>query len=172
MTSLKFKLKKLAILPTFYFHDALEQLKSNFHTNFRFKRVFGFVIEYAWISKLLRDAAFTWRPRGLSCRLKNDLFQEILPSGATLKTSNKQCNSFKVHLDNPPNFAKRFFPTSPGYYSRLKGKQKQSYARFLRRGGGGGTRGEGFVGTAIIKQKILGDWTLWLVIIYIYWKCS
>ena len=39
--------KKLSILPTFYFHDALEQLKTNFHTNFRFKRVFGFVIEYA-----------------------------------------------------------------------------------------------------------------------------
>ena len=36
MTSLKFKLKKLSILPRFYFHDALEQLKTNFHTNFRF----------------------------------------------------------------------------------------------------------------------------------------
>ena len=59
MTSLKFKLKKLSILPKFYFHDALEQLKTNFHTNFRFKRVLGFVIEYALISKLLRDAAFT-----------------------------------------------------------------------------------------------------------------
>ena len=59
MTSLKFKLKKLSILPRFCFHDALEQLKTNFHTNFRFKRVLGFVIEYAWIAKLLRDAAFT-----------------------------------------------------------------------------------------------------------------
>ena len=38
---------KLSILPRFYFHDALEQLKTNFHTNFRFKRVLGFVIEYA-----------------------------------------------------------------------------------------------------------------------------
>ena len=47
MTSLKFKLKKLSILPRFYFHDALEQLKTNFHTNFCFKRVLGFVIEYA-----------------------------------------------------------------------------------------------------------------------------
>ena len=46
MTSLKFTLKKLSILPRFYFHDALEQLKTNFHTNFRFKRVLGFVIEY------------------------------------------------------------------------------------------------------------------------------
>ena len=47
----------------------LEQLKTNFQTNFRFKRVLGFVIEYAWISKLLRDAAFTWRPRELSFML-------------------------------------------------------------------------------------------------------
>jgi len=66
----KIQTKKLSILPRFYFHDALEQLKTNFHTNFSFKRVLGFVIEYAWISKLMRDAAFTWRPRELSCRLK------------------------------------------------------------------------------------------------------
>ena len=43
----KMQTKKLSILPRFYFHDALEQLKTNFHTNFRFKRVLGFVIEYA-----------------------------------------------------------------------------------------------------------------------------
>ena len=76
----KIQTTKLSILPRFYFHDALEQLKSNFHTNFHFKRVLGFVIEYAWISKLLRDAAFTWRPRELSCRLKKWLIQEILLS--------------------------------------------------------------------------------------------
>ena len=34
-------------LPRSYFHDASEQLKTNFHTNFCFKRVLGFVIEYA-----------------------------------------------------------------------------------------------------------------------------
>ena len=56
-TSLKFKLKKLSILPRFYFHDASKQLKTNFHTNFRFRRVLRFVIEYAWISKLLPQAA-------------------------------------------------------------------------------------------------------------------
>ena len=55
----KIQTRKLSILPRFYFHDALEQLKTNFHTNFRFKRVLGFVIEYALISKLLCDAAFT-----------------------------------------------------------------------------------------------------------------
>ena len=59
MTSLKFKLKKLSILPRFHLHDALEQLKTNFHTNFCFKRVLSFVIEYTRISKLLREAAFT-----------------------------------------------------------------------------------------------------------------
>ena len=65
----KIQTKKLSILPRFYFHDALEHLKlTNFRTNFRFKRALGFVIEYAWISKLLRDALFTWRPRELSCR--------------------------------------------------------------------------------------------------------
>ena len=47
MTSPKCKLKRLSILPRFYFHDALEQLKTNFHTNFRFKRILGFLIEYA-----------------------------------------------------------------------------------------------------------------------------
>ena len=29
------------------FHDVLEQLKTNFHPNSRFKRVLGFVIEHA-----------------------------------------------------------------------------------------------------------------------------
>ena len=53
-----------------YFHDALVQLKTNFHTNLHFKRVLGVVIEYAWISKLLHDAAFAWRPREQSWRLK------------------------------------------------------------------------------------------------------
>ena len=43
----KIQTKKLSILPRFYFHDALQQLKANFHTNFRFKRALGFVIAYA-----------------------------------------------------------------------------------------------------------------------------
>ena len=42
----KIQTKKLSILPRFCFHDALEQLKTNFHINFHFKRVLGFVIEY------------------------------------------------------------------------------------------------------------------------------
>ena len=43
----KIQTTKLSILPIFYFHDVLGQLKNNFHTNFRFKRVLAFVIEYA-----------------------------------------------------------------------------------------------------------------------------
>ena len=43
----KIQTKKLSILQRFYFHDALQQLKTNFYTNFYFKRVLGSVIEYA-----------------------------------------------------------------------------------------------------------------------------
>jgi len=43
----KIQTAKLSILLRFYFHGVLEQLKTNFHTNFRVKRVLGFVIEYA-----------------------------------------------------------------------------------------------------------------------------
>ena len=43
----KIQTEKPEILLRFYFHDALEQLKTNFYTNFRFKRVLGFLIEYA-----------------------------------------------------------------------------------------------------------------------------
>ena len=68
--AIKIQTNKLSILPRFYFHDALEELKTNFYANFRFKKVLGFVIEYAWIFKLLFDAPFTWRPRELSPRLK------------------------------------------------------------------------------------------------------
>ena len=43
----KIQTTKLSMLPRSYFHDVLEKLKTNFHKNFRFKRVLGFVIEYA-----------------------------------------------------------------------------------------------------------------------------
>ena len=42
----KIQPKKLSILRRFYFHDVLEQLKTNFHTSFRFKKGLGFVIQY------------------------------------------------------------------------------------------------------------------------------
>ena len=43
----KIQTTKLSILLRFYFHGVLEQLKTNLQTNFRFKRVLGFAIEYA-----------------------------------------------------------------------------------------------------------------------------
>ena len=55
----KIQTTKLSILQRFYFLDVSEQLKTNIHTNFYFERVLGFVIEWARISKLLRDAEFT-----------------------------------------------------------------------------------------------------------------
>ena len=42
----------------FYFHHVLEQLKANILTNFYFELVPHFVMQYPWISKVLRDAAF------------------------------------------------------------------------------------------------------------------
>ena len=53
----KIQTTKLSILLRLYFHGVLESLKTNVH--FRFKRFLGFVLEYALISKLLREAAFT-----------------------------------------------------------------------------------------------------------------
>ena len=74
----KIQTTKLSIQLRFYFHGVLKKLKTNFQTNFRFTRVLGFVIKYAWTSKLLRhgDAAFTWRPRELSFGLKKWLFSK------------------------------------------------------------------------------------------------
>ena len=43
----KIQTTKLSILPRFYCHGLLQQLKTNFQTNFRSKRFLGFVIEYA-----------------------------------------------------------------------------------------------------------------------------
>ena len=43
----KIQATKLSILLRFHFHGVLEQLKPNFQTNFRVKRVLGFVLECA-----------------------------------------------------------------------------------------------------------------------------
>ena len=66
----KFRTSELLILLRFYFHDVLEQLKTNIQTNFHSDWVLGLVIDYAWISKLLRDVAFTGRARELLCWFK------------------------------------------------------------------------------------------------------
>ena len=66
----KIQTSELLILLRFYFHDVLEQLKTNRHTNFHSEWVLGLVIDYAWISKLLRDVAFTWQAKELWCWFK------------------------------------------------------------------------------------------------------
>ena len=66
----KFQASELLILQRFYFHDVLEQLKTNIQTNFHSEWVLGLVIDYAWISKLLRDVAITWRTEELLCWFK------------------------------------------------------------------------------------------------------
>ena len=47
----------LSTLLSFYFHEVLEQLKNEIYTDFHFEKALRFVIQYAWISKLLRDIA-------------------------------------------------------------------------------------------------------------------
>ena len=66
----KFQTLELLIFLRFYFHDLLEQLKNNIHTNFHSEWVLGLVIDCAWISKLLRGVTFTWRARELLCWFK------------------------------------------------------------------------------------------------------
>ena len=92
---------KLSILLEFYFHDVLEQLKANFRKKFRFKRVLGFVIEYAWISKLLHDVAFTWRPRlmtyfGEFCHLNSSCIRNSI----TLMFMSSSRNKFTLLYQN------------------------------------------------------------------------
>ena len=60
ITSSKTQRKELSILLSSYFHELLEPLKANIKKFFIAKEVLGFVIQYAYISKLLCDAAFTW----------------------------------------------------------------------------------------------------------------
>ena len=56
---------KLSLLLSFYFHVALKHLKTFIRTNLRFKRVLRFAVQDGWISRLLRDAEFSWRPGNL-----------------------------------------------------------------------------------------------------------
>ena len=66
----KIQTKKLSLLLRFYFHVILEHLKTFIQKNFQFKMVLCFSIQDAWISRLLHDAAFSWRPGKLLCGLK------------------------------------------------------------------------------------------------------
>ena len=106
----KIQTTKLSILLRFYFHGVLEQLKTNFQTNFRFERVLGFVIEYAWISKLLCDAAFAWRPRELSFRLKKWLFSSIRKSITLMFMSSSRSKSTPLKQKSVTDVSVGFCP--------------------------------------------------------------
>ena len=66
----KIQTKKLSLPQSFHFHVIFEHLKTFTQTNFRFQRVLCFAIQDAWIFRLLRDAAFRWRPGKLLCGSK------------------------------------------------------------------------------------------------------
>ena len=66
----KIQTKKLSILLSFYFHEVLQHLNTFMQTNFRLERVLRFALEDARFSRLLRDAAFSWRPGKVLCRVK------------------------------------------------------------------------------------------------------
>ena len=51
----KIQTTKLSILPGFDFHDVLEQLKTNFDTNFHFKGVLGFEFLTFYVTRHLHD---------------------------------------------------------------------------------------------------------------------
>ena len=75
------------MLLIFYFHGVLKQLKLIIIQIFASK---GFLVlwEYAWIPKLFCDAAFTWRPRELSCRLEKWLISTSSPDEVGLISEN------------------------------------------------------------------------------------
>ena len=77
----KIQNKELSILLSFYFYEVLEQLKTNIYSNFHSERALPFVMQYAWISKLLHEAPFTLRPLRFVMKVKKiNLFWEIFIS--------------------------------------------------------------------------------------------
>ena len=58
-------------------------VKTNVHTIFCSEWLLGFVIDYAWNSKLLCDAPFTWRLSWLKSDLIQDLFRGIWVSNSS-----------------------------------------------------------------------------------------
>ena len=75
----------------------LQNLKTFVQTNFRFKRVLRFAIQDAWISRLLRDAALSWRPGKLLCGLKTFIYRfwEILLSKHSLSQNKYYFNTYE-----------------------------------------------------------------------------
>ena len=66
----KIQTKKLSILLSFWVSWGITAPKRLYLNKFWFERVLRFAIEDVWISRLLRDAAFSWRPGRLLCGLK------------------------------------------------------------------------------------------------------
>ena len=100
----KIEARKSLILLRFYFHDVEEQLKTSIYANFWSEWVLGFVMDYARISKLLREAAYTWRPRELSCKCKCIRIRNWpLPIGA-FQNQCKQIVINKHNLAKNPNW--------------------------------------------------------------------
>ena len=84
MTSPKFKLRNYRFFWVSEFHEVFQHLNTFIYTKFWFERVLRFAIEDVWISMLLRDAAFSWRPGRLLCGLKTLPIWEILLSKHSL----------------------------------------------------------------------------------------
>ena len=81
LMSPKFKLRNYSF---FWVSTFMWYYSTLIQTNFRFKRVLCFAIQDAWISGLLCDAVFSWRPGKLLCGLKTLLILEILLSKHSL----------------------------------------------------------------------------------------
>ena len=88
----KIQTKKLSVLLSFFFYEALQHLNTLIYWNFWFERVPPFAIGGDWIFRLLRDAAFSGRPGKLICWLKTLLIFnfEILLSKHSF--SQNKCN--------------------------------------------------------------------------------
>ena len=88
----KIQTKKLSVLLSFFFYEALQHLNTLIYWNFWFERVPPFAIEGDWIFRLLRDAVFSGRPGKLICWLKTLLIFnfEILLSKHSF--SQNKCN--------------------------------------------------------------------------------
>lgn len=71
---IKIKFQDIDLLE-FLLSWSMRGLKTYTFTNCHSERALRFVIRHAWISNLMSDAAFIWRPREISgVRLKSDLF--------------------------------------------------------------------------------------------------
>ena len=93
----KIQTKKLSVLLSFFFHEALQHLNTLIYWNFWFERVPPFAIEGDWIFRLLRDAAFSGRPGKLICGLKTLLIFnfEILLSKHSLSQNKYNFNIYE-----------------------------------------------------------------------------